>query len=99
MPWLDEVGRTHIDQAVVRQYNESMGKEKLTASALRKNIYNILDEVLDTGLPATIERKGRTLQIIALDPPSRLSRLSRKEFIVGDPEDFVSMDWSDEWRP
>ena len=76
-----------------------MEKDKLTASALRKNIYNILDEVLETGLPATIERKGRTLQIIALDPPSKLVRLKPRDFMVGNPEDFISMDWSDEWRP
>ena len=37
----------------------------LTASQLRKDVYNILDRVLATGEPATIIRNGRTLRIVA----------------------------------
>jgi hypothetical protein len=40
----------------------------VTASELRMNIYRLLDQVLETGVPLEIERKGRTLQIVAEEP-------------------------------
>jgi hypothetical protein len=38
---------------------------RLTASKLRANIYRVLDQVLETGVPVEIERHGRRLRIIA----------------------------------
>lgn len=76
-----------------------MPKEKLTVSKLRQDIYNILDSVVETGIPVEIERSGRLLRIVLEDPPSKLANLEPKDFIVGDPEELVSMDWSNEWRP
>ncbi len=71
----------------------------VTASKLRENIYRILDEVLLTGEPVEIERNGRRLRIIADDAPGRLDRLVRRDdVVVGDSDDFVHLDWSDEWR-
>ncbi|MEW5851089.1 MAG: type II toxin-antitoxin system Phd/YefM family antitoxin [Myxococcota bacterium] len=73
---------------------------KVTASQLRADIYRILDGVLETGTPVEIERNGRTLRIVADAAPSKLERLiPRPEFIRGDPEDLVHLDWSAEWRP
>ena len=69
----------------------------LTASKLRQNIYQILDQVLETGVPIEISRKGRILKIVAEDS-DKLSNLQRRDCIVGDPEELVHMDWSDEWR-
>lgn len=71
----------------------------MTASKLRQDIYRLLDQVLETGVPLEIERKGRTLRIVADAPPSKLSNLKRRDCIIGDPEDLVEMDWSDTWRP
>ena len=72
----------------------------VTASKLREDIYKILDTVLATGEPVKIERKGRVLRIVADPPPgSRLSRIKKRDFIVGDPEDLVEIDWSKEWNP
>lgn len=72
----------------------------LTPSRLRADIYRILDDVLRTGQPAEIERRGRRLQIVAVDPPSRLDRLAEhSDAVVGDPADLVHVDWSAEWRP
>jgi len=71
----------------------------LTASKLRENIYRVLDQVLETGEPAEIERNGRRLRIVADDPPPRLSRLvQRTDLVVGDSDDFVHLDWSGEWK-
>lgn len=72
----------------------------MKASELRQNIYRILDQVLETGEPVIIERKGRLLRIVADEPPGRLARLRPKpEYLATDPEDVVHIDWSDEWRP
>jgi antitoxin (DNA-binding transcriptional repressor) of toxin-antitoxin stability system len=72
---------------------------KLTVSKLREDIYRVLDQVLATGEPVEIERNGRRLRIVADAPPSRLDRLvKRSEVVVGDPDDLVHLDWSDEWR-
>lgn len=72
----------------------------VTASKLRENVYRILDEVLETGVPVEIERRGRRLRIVAVDAPSPLDRLvPRTDVIVGDPDDLVHVDWSGEWRP
>lgn len=73
----------------------------ITASKLRQDVYRILDEVLATGEPVEIERKGRVLRIVSEEPrPSRLAAMEpRPDLIIGDPEDLVHIDWSDEWRP
>ena len=47
-----------------------------TPTVLRKNIYAVLDEVLETGNPVEIERKGRRLRIV---PDKGISRLDRLE--------------------
>lgn len=72
----------------------------VTASELRQNIYKLLDEVLESGVPLEIERKGRRLRLAPADPPSKLDRLvGHPDFMVGDPEDFVHIDWFSEWHP
>ncbi len=49
---------------------------EVNPSELRQNIYNLLDQVIETGIPLEIKRKGH-----------------------GDPEDLVSIDWSQNWKP
>lgn len=64
-------------------------------SELRANLYRLLDEVLETGIPLEIERKGRRLRIVPDPPVSKLDRLEpHPGFLKGDPEDIVEMDWS-----
>ena len=45
--------------------------EPITATHLRANIYRILDEVLTTGEPIEIVRKGKTLRLVSESPPKR----------------------------
>lgn len=72
----------------------------VTASELRQNVYRLLDEVLRTGEPIEIERAGRRLRIVSVDPPAKLSRLeAHPGTVVGDPEELVHLDWSGEWQP
>jgi hypothetical protein len=70
---------------------------RVTASRLRADIYNILDETLKTGIPVEVVRKGRILTIIPESKPSKLSRLKKRDYIVGDSDDIIHMDWSKDW--
>jgi len=69
----------------------------MTASKLRADLYNILDETLKTGIPIEVVRKGRILKIVPETKPDKLSRLKKRDYIVGDSDDIVHMDWSSEW--
>lgn len=70
---------------------------RLTASKLRADIFRILDQVLETGVPVEIERKGRVLKIVSESPRSKLSNLvERPSVLKCDPEDIVHLDWSKE---
>lgn len=70
---------------------------KVSATTLRQNIYGILDEALSTGQAIEVERKGRILRIIPEEVPSKLARLKKHNWLVGDLESIVHMDWSAEW--
>lgn len=72
----------------------------ISASQLRANVYKVLDEVLETGTPVEIERRGQRLRIVPAEPQRRLERLvQRPRYLKVDPESIVHLDWSDEWRP
>ena len=56
---------------------------EMTDSALRRDIYRVLDRVIETGEPVIIERKGRRIRISADEAPSRLDSLvCRTEVVV-----------------
>ena len=72
----------------------------VTATELRANVYRLLDQVLETGVPLQIGRNGKKLKIGAEEAPSKLSRLERRpDAIRGDPGDLVCIDWYHEWQP
>jgi hypothetical protein len=71
----------------------------VSSTKLRENIYALLDEVLETGKPLEIRRKGRKLFIVPEPPSSKLARLRKRPTIKGDPEKLVHRDWSKEWKP
>ena len=70
----------------------------VNASTLRSNIYRLLDDVIATGKPLTVVRKGAALRIVPANPPSKLDRLTRRPCIKGDPRAIVHLDWSKEWK-
>lgn len=77
---------------------------RVTISRLRENIYRLLDQVLTTGEPLEVERKGRLLRILPVeaepDTGGGLAALvPRPDAVCGDPEDLVDIEWSSEWRP
>ncbi len=74
----------------------------MTASKLRENIYRVLDQVLESGVPVEIVRKGGKLKIVRSEggPGHKLDNLKpHLEAVVGDPEDLIHIDWSREWKP
>lgn len=77
----------------------------LTASALRADLYNLLDDVLQTGEPLVILRKGRLLRVVPDSFSSGkasnwFAKLPRREGVVnGDSDDLVSVDCSGGWNP
>jgi len=76
---------------------------KVTATELRANLYRILDRVLDTGEAVEVERKGRRVRLVPGESPTGDDLLARltphPDYIVGDPDDLVHLDWSDAWKP
>jgi prevent-host-death family protein len=73
--------------------------ESLSLTALRKRLFPIVDQVLDTGIPVEIERKGRKLLIVPVDRSvSKLANLRKRQGIVGDPDELVDIkvgEWSE----
>jgi antitoxin (DNA-binding transcriptional repressor) of toxin-antitoxin stability system len=70
----------------------------ITASGLRKNIYRLLDRILETGEPLEIERKGALLKIIPQKKKNKLDSLKKRKIMNCDPEKLVHIDWSSEWK-
>ena len=70
----------------------------MNASKLRANIYNVLDKVLETGIPVEIQRRGKTLKIMPTSPKSKFANLKKHDILTVPPDDIVHMDWSGEWK-
>lgn len=77
----------------------------VNATKLRADLYTVLDQVLASGNPVVIERKGRRL-LLSVDesdrakPPKKPAwPKARPEWVNGNVEDLVDIDWSKEWRP
>jgi hypothetical protein len=69
----------------------------ITASKLRENVYRILDEVIATGIPVEVVRKGAVLKIVPEKKVSKLSRLKKRIAYDGDADEIIGMDWLKEW--
>ena len=70
---------------------------RITASKLRENVYQILDEAIATGIPVEVVRKGKVLKIVPEKTVSKLDRLKKRKVFVGNSDDIIGMDWSKEW--
>jgi hypothetical protein len=71
---------------------------KMTATRLRQDIYNILDDIIETGIPVEIERKGGKLKIVPEKKENKLDNLKKRELVVGDPEAIINIDWMKDWN-
>ena len=70
---------------------------RITASRLRENIYRVLDEAIETGVPVEVVRKGTVVRIVPERRISKLGRLKKRTGFQGNPDDIIGMDWIREW--
>lgn len=72
---------------------------RFSATKLRSNLYRMFDRVLKTGVPVEIERKGKVLKIVPVEPADKLKNLRpRANYLLVSPESIVHLDWPKEWR-
>jgi antitoxin (DNA-binding transcriptional repressor) of toxin-antitoxin stability system len=82
--------------------------QHLTLTTLRKNLFQVADQVLATGEPVIIERHGRRLALVAEPvapeaPPKKLrslDNLPRRTLFNGNDDDLAEFKVWDisEWR-
>jgi antitoxin (DNA-binding transcriptional repressor) of toxin-antitoxin stability system len=71
----------------------------INATQLRRNLYRMLDHVLDSGEPVIIERRGRILKIVPEERSTIWDRLEPHDTVVGDSEELVDLSWQQSWNP
>lgn len=70
----------------------------LSLTALRQQLFKVIDQVIETGIPIEIERRGYRLKIVLEEKRSKLDNLKPHHTIVGDPEELVELkvgEWHD----
>lgn len=70
----------------------------ITPSELRQNLYNLLDQVILTGIPVEIKRKNKVLKIIIEQPKLKLDNLKKREVMNCKPDEIIHNDWEKEWK-
>jgi prevent-host-death family protein len=66
----------------------------ITITELRSNIYNLLQEVLDTGIPLEINKGGQKLRIAPVQPADKFANMVyRPDVVNGNPDDLVNIEW------
>ena len=78
-------------------FTKRTAMKTITVAELRGNIYKLLDEVLNTGIPIEINKGGKKLKIMPVDKVNKLQNLvSRPNVIKGNPDDLVGISWEKE---
>ncbi len=71
--------------------------KNIKLAELRQNLDNLLDEVVNTGIPLEIERGGKCLTIALVEKVDKLQKLVyRPDTIIGNPDDLITINWEDE---
>lgn len=63
----------------------------LSLTALRPHLFGYVDEVIRTGVPLEIKRKGYIVKIVVEKPKSKLANLKKHDCVVGELEDLVHL--------
>lgn len=72
---------------------------KLTPTQLRKDLYTLLDQVLESGEGIEVVRPGGSVLLVAQKGPGKLARLKKRDTICGNPDDLDTVGWADQWKP
>lgn len=72
----------------------------VSITELRQQLFKLADQVIDTGVPLIIERRGVRLKLMrddAVEMTSRLARLQSRELVLGAPlaPDESPAQWSE----
>ncbi len=71
--------------------------KSVTPTQLRADIYNLLDEVLETGIPLEVRKGDKKLTIVPKEKVDKFQNLIyRPDIIQGDPEELVDLSWEEE---
>jgi hypothetical protein len=72
--------------------------KRVTPKELTGNLDYLLDEILRTGIPLEIERGGKRLRIIPVEPLlDKFEKLVyRPQVILGDAETLINISWEQE---
>ncbi len=71
---------------------------KLTPTQLRKELYRVLDEILESGEGVEVERAGGKVLLVP-QFENKLDRLKKRDTIVGDPSTIDQVSWEHAWQP
>ena len=69
----------------------------ITATQFRKDLYQLLANVVDTGETIKINLKGSIINVSPQSKPSKLSKLKHHNVLACEPEELLNNDWSNEW--
>jgi len=70
----------------------------ISETSHKKDIYELLFNVAKTGTPAEIELGGQHLVISPSEKKCLDCLENHSDYIVGNPDDLVHIDWSAEWK-
>lgn len=72
----------------------------LTATQLRQNVYQILDEVIDSGVTQEVVRRGQKVLLVPVGSGRRkLENLPRRKVYNGTFDELVAISWESSWKP
>ncbi|MGI9280864.1 MAG: hypothetical protein ACR2PX_14750 [Endozoicomonas sp.] len=64
-------------------------ENEVTLTQLRKNIYQLVDEVIASGKPLTLNRRGCSLRLAVVSPAqTKLGNLKNRDTLIGSVEDL-----------
>ncbi len=77
---------------------------KITATKLRADLYQILDQIIETGESVEVIRETGTIELRrrVSERKARSTRRRSKgnpKLVIGNPDDLVRFDWSKYWEP
>lgn len=72
--------------------------QTISKSQVGEEMYRLLEQVVTSHIPLEIEFKGQTLRISVQElSMNKLANLEpHPDCLIGDPEDIVHLDWSEE---
>ncbi len=69
----------------------------ISLTSLRTQLFKMVNQVIETGIPGEIARNGHRLKIVLDETQGKLKNLKPHQSIVGDPEELVKLK-VDEWQ-